>query len=182
MTSVRATLTAALATTALAAGVAATAPGAAAATAPDVFSGERNVVLAPVASEGILGLDRDLRAEYAERQGRRNQFVLVPSGGRYLVKTASATRGGEPQCLRLGGSDVRAVACDASRKHQLFSFRPATPSNDEPTWTIRTGRHRYLVQNDLGGFESAQIGEGTEDIDTPFLLLDKGEASLPALD
>jgi hypothetical protein len=29
---------------------------------------------------------------------------------------------------------------------------------------------------------AANIGEGTADIDTPFLLPDKGKATLPALD
>lgn len=136
-----------------------------AATAPSPFSGTRNVVLLPVASEG-----------------KRHQFVLVRSGERYLIKTASIRRGGEPLCLTLGSDAVEVTACDASEQHQIFSFRPGPPSNDKPTWTIRTTRHRYLVQNDLGAFESVGIGEGTDDIDTPFLLGDKGPANLPVLD
>lgn len=153
-----------------------------AATAPSPFSGTRNVVLLPVASEGILGIDRDLQATYVEEQGKRHQFVLVRSGERYLIKTASIRRGGEPLCLTLGSDAVEVTACDASEQHQIFSFRPGPPSNDKPTWTIRTTRHRYLVQNDLGAFESVWIGEGTDDIDTPLLLGDKGPANLPVLD
>ena len=173
---VTATIAAASALVAPHAGAASSAPG------PDPFSGTRKVVLLPVASEGILGIDRDLQATYVEAQGKRHQFVLVPSAKRYLIKTASIRRGGEPLCLELGSSSVEVTACDASERHQLFSFRPATPSNDKPTWTIRTSKHRYLLQNDLGAFESAWIGEGTDDIDTPFLLGDKGRANLPVLD
>ncbi|RYB93083.1 hypothetical protein EUA93_01165 [Nocardioides oleivorans] len=139
-------------------------------------------MLAPKNSEGILGVDRDLRATYAEGQGPRNQFVLVPTGDRFLVRTATLRSGGEPLCLQLGKRAVVVTACDAGRRHQQFSFRSASPSNGKPTWTIRTTRNRYLVQNDLGGFEPAVIGEGTPDIDTPFLLVDKGVASLPDLD
>lgn len=153
----------------------------AAAAAADPFSGERNVVLAPVNSEGVLGLDRSMQATYAERQGRRNQFVLVATDGGYLIKTASLTLGGEPWCLRLRGADVGVTSCDAGKKNQVFSFRPATPSDGESTWTIRTTRNRYLVQNDAGGFDAAVIGEGTPAIDTAFLLVDKGESSLPVL-
>ncbi|GAA1924757.1 hypothetical protein [Nocardioides hwasunensis] len=92
----------------------------------------------------------------------------MPSGDRFLVKTAKIRRGGEPLCLQLGKRRVSVAACDADKRHQQFSFR--------------TTRNRYLVQNDLGGFEAAAIGEGTPDIDTPFLVLDKGRANLPALD
>lgn len=155
---------------------------ASAAPALDPFSGTRNVVLTPVASEGILGVSRDLQATYVEEQGKRHQFVLVRSANRYLIKTASIRRGGEALCLNLGSNSVEVTACDASERHQLFSFRPARPSNGKPTWTIRTTKHRYLIQNDLGAFESAWIGEGTDDIDTPFLLGDKGPSNLPALD
>jgi hypothetical protein len=166
----------------LAATAALSAASSAGAAAPDVFSGERNVVLLPKNSEGILGIDRDLQATYAERQGARNQFVIVPTGNRFLVKTAKITRGGEPLCLQLAKKRVFVAACDAGLRQQQFSFRAASPSNGKKTWTIRTTRHRYLVQNELGGFESAVIGEGTPDIDTPFLIVDKGAASLPALD
>jgi hypothetical protein len=183
MTHLRAALTVTAASIAAAASPLA-APHASAATAPtpNPFLGTRNVVLLPVASEGILGIDRDLQATYVEEQGKRHQFVLVNSGKRYLIKTAFIRRGGEPLCMKLGSNEVEVTACDASNRHQLFSFRPGTPSNGKPTWTIRTTKHRYLVQDDLGSFESAWIGEGTDDIDTPFLLGDKGLANLPVLD
>jgi hypothetical protein len=150
---------------------------------PDPFSGERNVVLAPSGSEGVLGLDRSLAATYAEGQGRRSQFVLTPlSASRFWIQTAHVTRGGEPQCLQLRGSSVSATACDSSKANQQFAFRRASPSNGKPTWTVRVRVDRFLVQDPDGGFSATRITEGTPDIDTPFLLVDKGPASLPTLD
>lgn len=152
--------------------------------APDPFSGERRISLSPEGHEFALAIGKGGEATSTERWGKRSQFVATPvRAGRYWLQTAALRRGGEPLCLKLTRSRVLAVACDASAKHQLFRFTDAGETDGgDPTYTIGTGASRYLVVTDEGAFAPAQIGEGTPDIDTPFLLVDRGRASLPALD
>lgn len=167
-----------LATTTLALSPAATAA------APDPFSGDRKVVLAPEGHEFALSVAKGGQISSTERWGKRAQFVATPLGnGRYWLQTAHLRSGGEPLCLKLTAKAVVTDACDSSAKHQRFRFTDAGDNaSGNPTYTIRTGTHRYLVVTDDGAFKPARITEGTADIDTPFLLVDRGRASLPALD
>lgn len=154
------------------------------AAAPDPFSGERRITLSPEGHEFALTADRRGRVGSTERWGRRSMFVATRvRGQRYLLQTAEVRRGGEPLCLALTRTRVRAVACDAADRNQLFAFRDAGPSSGgDPTYLLRVRVARYLVLTDEGGFAPARIGEGTPDIDTPFLLVDRGRAHLPGLD
>lgn len=175
-----------LATAVLATGLAAlagTTPAAAAAD-PDPFSGERRIVLAPEGHEFALTITRDGTVSSTERWGRRAQLVATPLGGdRFWLQTAHLRRGGEALCLQLRSRTVVTAACDAGAKHQRFRFTDAgDDASGNPTYTIRTGSHRHLVVTDDGAFAATRITEGTPDVDTPFLLVDRGRASLPALD
>ena len=163
-----------------------------------VFSGTRQVYLLPKNSETTLGVVQDGKIGLSERFGDAELFVLTAverGGDRYWIRTAKLRKGGEPLCLsaKLGSGGapaaVRTTLCDASAADQLFRFRKTGSSNGKPTYTIRTGKDTYIIQDPTGeiastgtGVAAVSIGEGTPDIDTPFLIADKGKASLPTLD
>ncbi|MEI5674874.1 MULTISPECIES: hypothetical protein [unclassified Nocardioides] len=157
---------------------------AAQAAAPDPFSGERKITLSPEGQEFALSVDRRGQVSSTERWGRRTTFVATRvRGQRFWLQTAQVRRGGKPLCLALTRKRVRATACDAANRNQLFAFRDAgRSSGGDPTYLLRVRAARYLVVSDEGAFAPARISEGTPDIDTPFLLVDRGRAQLPALD
>lgn len=150
----------------------------------DPFSGERRITLAPEGHEFALTIGRDGRATSTDRFGRRSQFVATPLGrGRYWLQTAHLRRGGEPLCLQLNRRTILAEACDAGAQHQRFRFDDAGENaSGNPTYLLRTGARRHLVVDEDGAFVPARVGEGTADVETPFVLVDRGRAQLPALD
>jgi hypothetical protein len=163
-----------------------------------VFSGTRQVNLLPKNSEATLGVVQDGKIGLSEKFGDNELFVLKPvrpGGDQYWIQTAKLRAGGEPYCLSAklgpGGKPaaVKTTACDAAASDQLFRFRQTGESNGKPTYTIRTGRDTYVIQDPTGeiahtgtGVAAVTIGEGTPDIDTPFVIADKGKAGMPALD
>lgn len=166
-------------------------------TGGDVFDGTRQVYLLPKNSEATLGVVQESKIGLSEKFGDAELFVLTaakPGGDQYLIRTAKLRKGGEPLCLSAklssggGPGTVRATACDAAAGDQLFRFRKTGESNGKPAYTIRTGKDTYIIQDPTGeiastgtGVAAVSIGEGTPDIDTPFVLADKGAASMPAL-
>jgi hypothetical protein len=150
----------------------------------DPLSGERRITLAPEGHEFALTIGRDGRATSSDRWGKRSQLVATPLGhGRYWLQTAHLRRGGEPLCLRLTATAVVTAACDASARHQRFRFDDAGENaSGNPTYLVRTGARRHLVVDEDGAFVPRQVGEGTPDVETPFVLVDRGRAHLPASD
>ncbi|MFI7596554.1 hypothetical protein [Actinoplanes sp. NPDC049681] len=161
----------------------------------DVFSGGREVLLLPENSEATVAVDKNERAALSDDFGDRALFVLHKvSRDRYWIQTARLRAGGEAFCLEAAATSgaavpVTAAACDAAQGRQLWRFRKVGESGGKPTYTIRTGTDIYLVQDPDGrlsdggtGVVAIGVGEGTPDIDTPFLLPDRGKASLPSLD
>lgn len=153
------------------------------------------MLLLPKNSEATVAIDENKRAALSDEFGDRALFVLHKvSGDRYWIQTARLRAGGEAFCLEAAATTgaavpVTAEACDASQSRQLWRFRKVGESGGKPTYTIRTGTDIYLVQDPDGqlsgggtGVVAIGIGEGTPDIDTPFLLPDRGKASLPSLD
>ena len=166
-----------------------------AATGKGVFSGTRQVLLLPKNSESTIGVVGGGKVGLSEKFGDSDLFVLTPVGDQFWIRTAKLRKGGEPFCLsaKLGSGGkpaaVLTVACDSSASDQLFRFRQTGESNGKPTYTIRTGKDTYIIQDPTGeiahtgvGVAAVTIGEGTPDIDTPFVLADKGQASMPSLD
>ncbi|MEU8819348.1 hypothetical protein [Actinoplanes sp. NPDC048796] len=161
-----------------------------------VFSGTRQVLLLPKNSEATVGVVTGDKLGLTDSFGDKALFVIVPAGGdKYSIKTAKLRAGGEPLCVSAkvgsGGAPalIHLVGCDAAAASQKFRFRQTGESNGKPTYTIYTGADTFIVQDPTGeiaglgtGVIAATIGEGTADIDTPFVLADKGKASLPALD
>ncbi len=163
-----------------------------------VFSGTRQVYLLPKNSEATLGVVGGGKIGLSEKFGDNELFVLTavrPGGDQYWIRTAKLRKGGEPYCLSAklgpGGKPaaVTTTACDAGAADQLFRFRKTGESNGKPTYTIRTGTTTYIIQDPTGeiagtgtGVAAITIGEGTPDIDTPFVIADKGKATMPALD
>jgi hypothetical protein len=163
-----------------------------------VFSGTRQVLLLPKNSEATLGVVAGGKIGLSEKFGDNDLFVLTPvrpGGDQYWIRTAKLRKGGEPLCLsaKLGPGGrpaaVTTTACDAAAPDQLFRFRQTGSSNGKPTHTIRTGTDTYIIQDPTGeiahtgtGVAAATIGEGTPDIDTPFVIADRGQATLPSLD
>lgn len=161
-----------------------------------VFSGTRQVLLLPKNSESTVGVVGGGKLGLSEKFGDADLFVLTKvSGDRYWIRTAKLRAGGEPLCVSAklgpGGDPAAAVtkACDASAKDQLFRFRKTGESNGKPTYTIYTGTDTFLIQDPTGeiastgtGVAAVTIGEGTPDIDTPFVIADRGQATMPSLD
>ncbi|BFU42845.1 hypothetical protein [Krasilnikovia sp. MM14-A1004] len=163
--------------------------------AAGVFSGRRQVSLVPVGSEGIVVVDGSGRIGLTDGSGDRALFALTPIGGdRYLIQTAKIRVGGEASCVAVRGTGdgpapVVTAACDASAPGQQFRFRRTGDAEGKPTYTVYTGANTFLVRDEQGellpggtGVAAVRIGEGTPDIDTPFVVADRGPASLPALD
>jgi hypothetical protein len=147
-----------------------------AAASSNPFAGTRRLILAPVRSEGALGIDREWNAVYSEAFDRRSMFVLTEVGeGRYWIRTAELAPDGEPLCLRLGRGEVSATSCDASKAAQRFSFHAGGGTPAHPRYTIRAGG-RHLVQRPSGSFTAKRTSAGDA---TPFVLLDRGRAQLP---
>ncbi|MBU2668984.1 hypothetical protein KOI35_36280 [Actinoplanes bogorensis] len=164
-------------------------------TGKGVFSGTRQVWLLPKNSEATLGVVGGGKVGLSEKFGDSDLFVLTPVGDQFWIRTAKLRKGGEPYCLSAklgpGGKPaaVLTVACDSSAKDQLFRFRQTGESNGKLTYTIRTGTDTYIIQDPTGeiahtgvGVAAVTIGEGTPDIDTPYIIADKGAASMPSLD
>ncbi|MBL7259859.1 hypothetical protein [Paractinoplanes lichenicola] len=163
-----------------------------------VFSGTRQVLLLPKNSESTLGVVQKGKIGLSEKFGDNELFVikpLTPGGDQYWIQTAKLRSGPAPYCLsaKLGpGGKPAAVTttdCDAAKSDQKFRFRKVGESNGKPTYTIYTGADTFIIRDETGeiahtgtGVAAVQIGEGTPDIDTPFVLADKGRATVPALD
>ncbi|GAA0501680.1 hypothetical protein Ade02nite_93640 [Paractinoplanes deccanensis] len=153
--------------------------------------------LLPKNSESALAVLDNGKIGLSEAFDDTALFVLTPlapGSDDHWIRTAKLRKGGEPLCLSAkltGGrpAPVTTVACDASDSAQKFRFRETGESNGKPAYTIRTGKDVYIIQDPTGeiagtgtGVAAVTIGEGTPDIDTPFLLSDKGLATMPALD
>ncbi|SDT03585.1 hypothetical protein [Actinoplanes derwentensis] len=164
----------------------------------DVFSGTRQVYLLPKNSEATLGVVNDGKIGLSGAFGDNELFVLTPvtrGGDTFQIRTGKLRAGGEALCVsaKLGAGGrpgtVVTAGCDATAGDQIFRFRQTGESNGKPTYTIRTGADTFIIQDPTGeiagtgvGVAAVTIGEGTADIDTPFVIADKGKASLPALD
>lgn len=163
-----------------------------------VFSGTRQVLLLPKNSESTLGVVQNGKIGLSEKFGNSDLFVitpLTPGGDKYWIRTAKLRTGGEAYCLSAklgpGGkpSAVTTTACDASKSDQKFRFRKVGESNGKPTYTIYTGKDTFIIRDETGeiahtgtGVAAVHIGEGTPDIDTPFVIADRGKATMPSLD
>jgi hypothetical protein len=154
------------------------------------------VLLLPKNSEATVGVVGGGKLGLSETFGDADLFVLTKvSGDRYWIRTAKLRAGGEPFCVSAklgpGGEPaaVRTKACDASAQDQLFRFRKTGESNGKPTYTVYTGKDTFIIQDPTGeiagtgtGVAAVAIGEGTPDIDTPFVIADRGNATMPTLD
>ncbi|SDT10583.1 hypothetical protein [Actinoplanes derwentensis] len=163
-----------------------------------VFSGTRQVYLLPQNSEATLGVVNGGKIGLSSSFGDKELFVLTPDtagGDEFHIRTAKVRSGGEALCVsaKLGAGGrpgtVVTAGCNAAAADQIFRFRQTGESNGKPTYTIRTGADVFIIQDPTGeiagtgvGVAAVKIGEGTADIDTPFVIPDKGKASLPALD
>lgn len=163
--------------------------------AAGVFTGTRQVSLRLVDTKATLTVADADRLGLTTRADDRALFVLTPAGGeRFQIRTATLRVAGEAGCVRADGDGSRpaavvVAACDTRDGNQLFRFRHTGDVAGEPKYTIRTSSDSYLVHDadrrllpGGTGVVAVQIGEGTPDIDTPFLLTDRGEAKLPTLD
>lgn len=154
-----------------------------------MLAGNRQVWILPEISEGTIAVDAAMNAGVSDDFGDRALFVFVPAGsGRYLIKTAKLRVNDDPTnetfCLAVRSGKVVATACDAGDSNQLFVvLRSGTSSSDKPTYLIRTKDFVFLrVADMMANLTASKIPEGTADAGTDFLLPDKGQASLPALD
>ncbi|MCW2144081.1 hypothetical protein BXY51_008686 [Actinoplanes cyaneus] len=151
----------------------------------DVLGGTRQVVIRPLPSSGsVVAVDGNGRLTTTDGDGGA-LFVLTPTGGQHLIRTATARAGGEASCMKLtpNGSNpltIRAAACDAGDSGQLFSIRKqrAKDAAGRSTYTISSGG-AYLQVSAQNGLIAEELGDGSTR--TTFSFVDNGKATLPQL-
>ncbi|MFI5908177.1 hypothetical protein [Dactylosporangium sp. NPDC051541] len=153
---------------------AAPAPSFTGADAP-MLSGRRKVVIRPAeAGESILAVDDGGRLNVTDGPTAKSLFVLVPSGARHQIRTATADR----SCLGLKNNGsapltIVATACDASRDGQLFTIRP--PSGGDPATYVISVSDAYLQSSKTNGLIAEEPGDAGAI--TAFVLVDNGPAT-----
>ncbi|RZU49784.1 hypothetical protein EV385_1538 [Krasilnikovia cinnamomea] len=159
---------------------------------PAVLAGKRQVFLFVLhkgeeVPESVVAVTSSGRVGVTADYGDRALFVPVPtapSSSEHLIKTGKLTAGGEPYCLRVrgNGSDpltVVTAACDTRDPAQRFTFAEHGRDNQgRMTYAIRNG-DAYLQWNPTGtsGLIAEELGDGN--LDTTFVLIDRGAATLP---
>ncbi|MGX6608246.1 hypothetical protein ACWKSP_39920 [Micromonosporaceae bacterium Da 78-11] len=154
-----------------------------------VLSGTRQVFILPKNNEATVAVDKSMNAGLSDAFDDRALFVFTPNGGRYSIKTAKLRVNNDPAnetfCLAVKNGTVIATACDSGDDNQLFYVTRSgtTTSTDKATYSIRTKDYVFLrVATPSSNLTASKIDEGTADAGTDFVLPDKGNASLPALD
>ncbi|MFF5173949.1 hypothetical protein ACFY3U_15065 [Micromonospora sp. NPDC000089] len=158
-----------------------------------LLSGKRQVQLfarwrGSQVPESVLTVGASGRAEVSGDFGDRALFVPVPApGGRHQIKTGKLRSGGEPYCLSIKTNGSKpltlvAAACDTRQASQFFTFVGTGKDNQGRATYAVQNRDAYLRWNPEGS--SGLIAEELADSgpETTFVLVDKGPASLPALD
>ncbi|MEV6298617.1 hypothetical protein AB0M02_04345 [Actinoplanes sp. NPDC051861] len=150
--------------------------------------GDRQVVFATVASGGtrVLSVGADGLVELAGRESERALFVATPNrpgSEKFMIKTGKLRTGGETWCLKVhspGGSEplrLRTDACDAGDRDQIFTLPAA---QNEPGRYLEVAGLFALATPDDGQVVVQESGEG--DAMSSFAVVDRGRASIPALD
>lgn len=144
-----------------------------------ILAGKRQVVIKPVQStESIVALDKG-RLTTIDGEADHTLFVLSPTGGKHLIKTAKVVSGGEPLCLyiKTNGSDpltVAATACDAGKADQLFTIDAVKGRN----YSIANG-DAFLQLSPQYGIIAQELGDAP--LTTTFAFVDSGASTLPKL-
>ena len=150
--------------------------------------GDRQVVFATVESGGgkVLSVGADGTVELAGEEGERALFVATPNrpgSEKFMIKTGKLRSGGETWCLAVhspGRSEplrLRAAACDAGDRDQIFTLPAAT---GHPGRYLEVAGLFALADPGDGRVVVQESGEG--DAMTAFTVADRGEADIPALD
>jgi hypothetical protein len=140
--------------------------------------------------ESVMAVTTKNRATITADYGDRALFVPVPTtpkGTTYQIRTGKLRTGGEALCLQVqnnGSNPLTLVtkACDTSQKDQLFAFQDNGRDNQGRTTYLIHSDGVYLHYNPDGryGLIVEESGEG-DDL-TAWVLVDRGAATLPALD
>ncbi|GIF30807.1 hypothetical protein [Actinoplanes utahensis] len=155
-----------------------TEPGGTGAADP-ILAGKRQVVIKPVQStESIVALDKG-RLTTIDGEAEHTLFVLSPTSGKFLIKTAKVVSGGEPLCLviKTNGSNpltVGSAACDAGKADQLFTIDAVEGKN----YSIANG-DAFLQLSGKYGIIAQELGDAP--LTTTFNFVDNGASTLPKL-
>lgn len=143
-----------------------------------ILAGKRQVVIKPVQSaESIVALDKG-RLTTIDGEAEHTLFVLSPTSGKFLIKTAKVVSGGEPLCLVVktngtGSLTVASAACDAGKSDQLFTIEAAGKA-----WSIANG-DAFLQLSPKYGIIARELGDAP--LTTTFTFVDNGASTLPKL-
>ncbi|MFI7540039.1 hypothetical protein [Actinoplanes sp. NPDC049599] len=152
-----------------------------------ILAGKRQIVIKPVPSfESIVVVDDRGRLTLTDGEAEHGLFVLTPSGGKHLIKTAKAGASGEPSCLGIKNNGtapltVEAAACDAGRAGQLFTItrQRAKTKTGEPTYAI-SNQSAFLQVFPQSGLIAEELGDAP--LKTTYAFVDNGPSTLPILD
>lgn len=152
--------------------------------AGSILAGKRQVVIKPnPGSESIVAFDAKGRLSLIDGEAEHALFVLTPSGDKFLITTAKAASGGEPDCVGVkasGSASLTLVAtpCDTSRKGQLFTITEQKKVAGRPAYSISVAG--AFLQVGPSGLIAEELGDGP--VKTTFSFVDNGPASQPVLD
>lgn len=151
-----------------------------------ILAGKRQVVIKPNPSfESIVAVDDKGRLSLIDGEAEHTLFVFTPVGGKYQIKTAKATSGGEPDCMGIktngtASLTVVATACDASRGGQLFTITEQKKKDSEGDPTYAISNEGAFLQERRSGLIAEELGDSP--LATTFSFVDNGPSTLPILD
>jgi len=155
-------------------------PGVPSAAGAGILRGERQVLVLPVKNEATLAVAGAGHLRLSDTFGDAALFVLTPTAGKHQIRTAKLRRGGEALCVsvRRNGPHpltLTTASCDAAAPTQLFAITAAGDA-----WTIAAAGGAYVRVSAASGVIVEETGDGPAP--TAFRLVDRGPATLPALD
>ncbi|HWS37984.1 MAG TPA: hypothetical protein VN408_35280 [Actinoplanes sp.] len=148
-----------------------------------ILAGRRQIVIKPVESfESIVVLDGG-KLTLTDGEAEHGLFVLTPHNGKFLIKTAKVTAGGEPDCVGVknnGSQSLTAVAtpCDTSKSGQLFDIT-ATGKKDNGLPTYSIANQSAFLQITRSGLILEELGDAP--LLTTYAFVDNGASKLPTL-
>ena len=158
---------------------------------PMVLSGSRQIFLYPL-YKGEEVPDSLLEVLSGGRVGIGSSFAdtalfvprpTTPGGDAYQILPAKLHSGGEASCVAVttnGSKPLTLVtaACDAADPKQLFAFEDTGRDNQGRTmFGIRNGdAYLYWNPTGTGGLIAEELGDAS--LDTTFVVIDRGKASL----
>lgn len=162
-----------------------------------VLSGKRQVFLYPLdkgveVPESVPAVTSTGRLDITADYGERALLVPVPKSPgskQFQIKTGKIRSGGEALCVQVQGNGSNPLTlvtkgCDTAQKDQLFKFDENGPDNqDRMTYLISVdGLYMHYSPDGTAGTGLIVQESGEGDDLTSFVIIDRGQATIPVTD